>query len=99
MTHASSDTILTELRALKDSIDEHKRDLFTWREYVENILKRQDSELIRHRSRHDEVDYRLRRLAEDAMDGPRMWRMASLSAVVAGIASFGAVLLGQLLNH
>ena len=91
--------ILTELRALQASAQERREQMSIWSERIEVILKRQDSEILGLRSRQDETDYRLRRLVENAMDAPRMWRMASMCAGFAGLAAFAAVFLGQLIHN
>ena len=92
-------TILAELRALQMSAQERREKLDEWTGRVELILKRQDSELLSLRSRQDETDYRLRRLVENTLNAPSMWRMALVCGGLAGAFAFAAVLIGQLIQH
>lgn len=98
---SSSDVaaILVQLREMERAANDHNTHLMKWREHVDTLLKTHTDELMKLSSRQDETDYKIRRLAENAMIAPRTWSMAALCASFAGLAAFAAVVIGQLIHH
>ncbi len=89
----------TDVSEILARLDRLQADMARAIELQGTIVRNVSGEVMLIRARQDDLEKRVARLQDYAVDAPRMWRMAMLCASLAGFAAFAGVIVGQFLHH